>query len=208
MDRQRIKRLLEQARIPRRYERCALDSYMPNNASQKKAKADVAKFLEKYPLVDVGLLFLGPCGVGKTHLSVALLKKMIEEKGDAGLFYGFDDLLHEIRLSWDPVSQTSELSIMRPVLEADLLVLDELGKSKPTEWVRETMSHIINCRYNNRKLTVFTSNILDRAGRPGEETLSERIGIRLRSRLYEMCKVIEIDGEDFRQFVKQADYRF
>ena len=60
------------------------------------------------------------------------------------------------------------------------------------------MSHIINCRYNNRKLTVFTSNILDRAGRPGEETLSERIGIRLRSRLYEMCKVIEIDGEDFR----------
>jgi len=158
--------------------------------------------------VDVGLLLVGPCGVGKTHLAVALLKRVIAEKGDRGLFYDFRDLLREIQSSWDPVSQTSELDILRPVLEADVLVLDELGANKPTDWVKDTMSHIINCRYNDRKLTIFTSNYLDNPARQGEESLTDRIGVRLRSRLYEMCKVIEIQGEDFRRIVKQANYRF
>ncbi len=208
VDQQRIERLLDDARIPTRYESCDLESYKPSSPLQRKAKADVTKFLEKYPLVDVGLLFLGPCGVGKTHLSVALLKRIIPERGDRGLFYDFRDLLREIQSSWNPVSQTSELEIMRPVLEADILVLDELGANKPTEWVRDTMSHIINCRYNDRKLTIFTSNYLDNPVNPGEESLTDRIGMRLRSRLYEMCKVIEIDGEDFRRVIKQANYRF
>ena len=70
------------------------------------------------------------------------------------------------------------------------------------------MAHIINCRYNDRKMTIFTSNYLDAPMRSGEETLTDRIGIRLRSRLYEMCKLIEIRGKDFRREIKQADYRF
>jgi DNA replication protein DnaC len=204
----RIERLLEEAKIPKRYEACDLESYDANEPSQKSAKRDALKFLEKYPLVDVGLLLVGPCGVGKTHLAVSLLKRVISEKGDRGLFYDFRDLLREIQSSWNPVSQTSELDILRPVLEADLLVLDELGANKPTDWVRDTMSHIINCRYNDRKLTIFTSNYLDNPVRQGEESLTDRIGTRLRSRLYEMCKVIEIQGEDFRRIVKQANYRF
>ena len=208
MDQQRVEHLLEAARIPKRYENCNLEFYTPNDPSQKKAKADVSKFLEKYPVVDVGLLFLGPCGVGKTHLAVALLKRIIMDKGDVGLFYDFRDLLREIQSSWNPVSQTSELEIMRPVLEADVLVLDELGANKSTEWVRDTMSHIINCRYNDRKLTIFTSNFLDNPERKGEESLTDRIGSRLRSRLYEMCKLIEINGDDFRRIVMQASYRF
>jgi DNA replication protein DnaC len=207
-DEARVERLLADARIPRRYEHCDLDSYMPNDPSQKKAKADVARYLEKYPLIDVGLLFLGNCGVGKTHLSVALLKQVILEKHDAGLFYDFRDLLREIQSSWNSVSQASELEVLRPVLAADVLVLDELGANKPTEWVRDTIAHIINCRYNEKKLTIFTSNYPDVAERAGEETLTDRIGARLRSRLYEMCKVIEIKGKDFRQVIKQASYRF
>ncbi len=207
-DAARVERLLADARIPKRYEHCDLDSYMPNDPSQKKAKADVGRFIEKYPLIDVGLLFLGNCGVGKTHLSVALLKQIILEKHDVGLFYDFRDLLREIQSSWNSVSQTSELEVLRPVLAADVLVLDELGANKPTEWVRDTIAHIINCRYNDKKLTIFTSNYPDTAERPGEETLTDRIGARLRSRLYEMCKVIEIKGKDFRQVIKQASYRF
>jgi len=201
--------LLGEAKIPKRYEACELESYDANDEpSLKSAKRDAMKFLEKYPLVDVGLLLVGPFGVGKTHLAVALLKRVITEKGDRGLFYDFRDLLREIQSSWDPVSQTSELDILRPVLEADVLVLDELGANKPTDWVKDTMSHIINCRYNDRKLTIFTSNYLDNPARQGEESLTDRIGVRLRSRLYEMCKVIEIQGEDFRRIVKQANYRF
>jgi DNA replication protein DnaC len=204
----RVERLIAEARIPQRYEHCDLDSYLPNHESQKKAKIYVQRFLEKYPQIDVGLLFLGTCGVGKTHLAVALLKQVISEKGDGGIFYDFRDLLREIQASWNSVSQTSELEVLRPVLEAKILVLDELGANKPTEWVRDTIAHIINCRYNDKKITIFTSNYLDAPTRQGEETLRDRIGIRLRSRLYEMCREIEINGEDFRQEIKKAKYRF
>ncbi len=204
----RVGRLLEEARIPKRYEHCDLDSYLPNHESQKKAKLYVQRFLERYPQIDIGLLFLGTCGVGKTHLAVALLKQVIKEKGDGGLFYDFRDLLREIQASWNSISQTSELEVLRPVLEARVLVLDELGANKPTEWVRDTIAHIINCRYNDKRLTIFTSNYLDTSARPGEETLTDRIGVRLRSRLYEMCREIEIHGMDFRQEIKKAKYRF
>jgi DNA replication protein DnaC len=204
----RIERLVSEARVPKRYEHCDLDSYLPNHESQKRAKIFVQRFLEKYPQIDVGLLFLGTCGVGKTHLAVALLRQVIIEKGDSGLFYDFRDLLREIQGSWNSVSQTSELEVLRPVLEAKVLVLDELGANKPTEWVRDTIAHIINCRYNDKKLTLFTSNYLDTPAKHGEETLTDRIGVRLRSRLFEMCKEVEIHGEDFRREVKKAKYRF
>ena len=207
-DTSRTDRLLKAARIPKRYEGCDLESYGPNNPSQKLAKVNVTHFLNKYPDVDVGLLFLGPCGVGKTHLSVTILKDIITKRGDSGLFYDFRDLLRDIQSSWNSVSQSSELQILRPVLDADILVLDELGANKPTEWVRDTIAHIINCRYNDKKLTIFTSNFLDTPGKQGDESLTDRIGARLRSRLYEMCKVVEIHGEDFRRSVRLANDRF
>jgi DNA replication protein DnaC len=207
MDAARVERLLAEARIPKRYEHCDLDSYKPNDPSQKKAISYVQHFLDKYPQVDTGLLFLGLCGVGKTHLAVALLKRVIVEKGDGGLFYDFRDLLREIQASWNSVSQTSELEVLRPVLEARVLVLDELGANKPTEWVRDTIAHIINCRYNDKKLTIFTSNFLDVPVKQGEESLTDRIGVRLRSRLYEMCKEVEMQGVDFRKDIKRATFQ-
>jgi DNA replication protein DnaC len=87
-------------------------------------------------------------------------------------------------------------------------VLDELGASKPTEWVKDTMTHIINKRYNDRKVTIFTSNYLDTKVTPNDETLTERVGARLRSRLHEMCKMIVLTGDDYRRTVKQAGFRF
>ncbi len=208
MESARLERLISEAKIPKRYEHCDLDSYLPNHESQKKAKIYVQRFLDKYPHIDTGLLFLGTCGVGKTHLAVALLKQVIIATGADGLFYDFRDLLREIQASWNSVSQSSELDVLRPVLEAEVLVLDELGANKPTEWVRDTIAHIINCRYNDKRLTIFTSNFLDTPNKQGEENLTDRIGARLRSRLYEMCTEVEIRGEDFRQQVKKAKYRF
>ena len=206
----RIEQLLAKARIPARYKNCDLDSYMPLNSSQRNAKILVQKFLEHYPPLDEkdrGLLFIGSCGVGKTHLAVALLKHVITNKGDSGLFYDFRDLLKEIQGTWNSVSETSELEILRPVIDARVLVLDELGANKPTAWVRDTVAHIINCRYNERKITIFTSNFLDNPAKPGEETLKDRIDARLRSRLYEMCHTIEMKGDDFRQEVGKASFR-
>jgi len=192
--------LLGAARIPRRYEECSLSNYQPatNNGSQLRAFNYAYRLVREYPSVDRGLLLMGTCGVGKTHLSVAILHELMEKKGVSCLFYEFGSLLKEIQNSYNPVSQTSELEVLTPVIEADVLVLDELGSSKSTAWVRDTMLHIINTRYNDRRLTIFTTNYLDGRSSERDETLEDRIGVRLRSRLFEMCKTVQIEGEDYR----------
>src|SRR5947209_9157628 len=193
-------KLLEAARIPRRYSECSLQNYYPikGNGTQLRAFNYAFRLVREYPAVDRGLVFMGTCGVGKTHLSVAILRGLIE-KGIGCLFYEFGSLLKEIQNSYNPVSQTSELKVLAPVFESEVLVLDELGASKPTDWVRDTMMQIINTRYNDRKLTIFTTNYLDGRRAERDETLEDRIGVRLRSRLFEMCKTVQIEGEDYRK---------
>jgi DNA replication protein DnaC len=194
------KRLLEAARIPRRYSECRLSNYHPaqGNGSQLLAFNYAYRLIREYPAVDRGLLLMGTVGVGKTHLSAAILRGLIE-KGVPCLFYEFGALLKEIQGSYNPISQTSELKVLEPVFNAEVLVLDELGASKPTDWVRDTMMQIINARYNDRKLTIFTTNYLDERRNPANETLEDRIGERLRSRLYEMCKTVVMEGVDYRR---------
>jgi DNA replication protein DnaC len=194
------------ARIPIRYEKCSFESYFALNPSQEAAIALSKQIAEGYPSFEIGLLMLGTCGVGKTHLAVAIIKALLE-KNIPCLFYDFRDLLKEIQDSWNSATQTSEMEVLAPVYDAEVLVLDELGASKPTEWVKDTMTHIINKRYNDKKVTIFTSNYLDQKSNQYDETLQERVGIRLRSRLHEMCKVISLTGDDYRRTVKQAGIR-
>jgi len=190
--------LLDRARLPRRYERCHWNNYVPGNSSQRAALELSTQLAMDFPHTDEGLLLSGPVGVGKTHLAVSILKGL-SERGFTCLFYEFGALLKEIQDSYNPNTKASELSILKPVLDADVLVLDELGASKPTDWVRDTMAHIINTRYNDRRLTVFTTNYPDDRVNDREETLEDRIGTRLRSRLYEMCRTVKVTGEDYRR---------
>lgn len=189
--------------LPSRYHGFHFGSYKPRTESQKVAREFAINLTTSYPAVDRGLLFMGSVGIGKTHLAVSILKGL-RERGFSCLFYDFASLLKEIQDSYNSNTQTSELGVLAPVLNVEALVLDELGSSKPTDWVRDTMSHIVNTRYNNKKLTIFTTNYLD--ARPGDrhETLEDRIGVRLRSRLYEMCKTVVMDGEDFRKTFDRA----
>ena len=189
---------LDRARIPARYADCHFTSYAPQNPSQERAFKFGTKLAMDYPAVDKGILLSGTVGVGKTHLAVSILKALTE-RGFSCLFYEFGSLLKEIQGSYTPSTQSSEWKILSPVLEAEILVLDELGAAKPTDWVKDTMAFIINSRYNDKKLTIFTTNYLDDRRSEREETLEDRIGVRLRSRLFEMCKTIELSGEDFRQ---------
>jgi DNA replication protein DnaC len=193
-------RLLEAARIPRRYENCSFSNYKPEqgNSSQFIAFSLSHRLATDYPAVERGLLFTGPVGVGKTHLSVAILHALIE-KGVSCLFYEFGTLLKEIQSSYDETSRTSELKVLDPIFNADVLVLDELGASKTTDWVRDTMMQVIGTRYNDKKLTIFTTNYSDTRRKEIEETLEDRVGVRLRSRLYEMCRTVVITGEDYRR---------
>ena len=190
--------LIDKARIPKRYTDCHFHSYRVMNPSQERAFRFATRLAMDYPAVERGLLLMGTVGVGKTHLAVSILKGLAE-KGFSCLFYEFGALLKEIQGSYNTVSQTSELKVLAPVFDAEILVLDEIGASKPTDWVRDTMAHIINTRYNDKKLTVFTTNYLDERKAERDETLEDRIGVRLRSRLFEMSKTVIIGGEDFRR---------
>ena len=210
------------ARIPARYEHCDFENFEVDyccegpdaakwNRSLKQARAVVEKFVAEYPIgTEHGLLLMGPCGTGKTHLAVSALKALVG-RGHEGLFYDYRELLKEIQASYNPESQTTEMEVLEPVLKTEVLLLDDLGASKPSGWALETVGHILNARYNDKRVTLVTTNYLDapRTSENGrtavrEDTLADRVGQRIRSRLYEMCRTIEIVAPDFRKDVRRA----
>src|SRR5262249_37843584 len=154
--------------------------------------------VQDYSLVHRGLLFMGPVGVGKTHLAVSILRGLIE-KGIAGRFYEYRSLLKDIQNSYNPNTQTTEMSILAPLFESEVIVLDELGAAKPSEWVQDTIGLIINGRKKEKKLTTLQTNYLDEGQSQRDEPLGARLGVRLRSRLYQMCRTVVIEGEDYRR---------
>ena len=210
--------LLREAEIPKRYANCSFKNFEIHNDSHKHAIKIAKQFVKNYPVQDVGLLFIGPCGVGKTHLAVALINELIQQKSVPCYFCDFRELIRKIQNTYSPDSSLSESEILEPIFRRDVLVLDELGAKRTTAWVEEMVFYIVNHRYNDKKLTVFTSNYPDHSDdeedsrdsffKKGSESLVDRIGVRLRSRLYEMCKIVRMEGDDYRQKIKQAGYRF
>ena len=219
---EREERRLAAAHIPERYRHYTLDGYETAfrgaDASLGRAHLTARKFVEAYPVdtAGKGLLFTGSIGVGKTHLAVGVLRRLVQERGVNGLFCDYRELLKSIQNSYNPQVQTTELELLKPVFAAEVLVLDDLGAQKPNEWVWDTVALILNTRYNDKQTTIITTNYPDlpagaaqsreRGDKPArsEDTLGDRIGDRMRSRLAEMCVRVEMTGEDFRQTVKRA----
>jgi DNA replication protein DnaC len=225
----RAERLLAAAKIPPRYEHCELGTYKydPEDAEDAKlgkARLAAGRFVEDYPVEKTGLLLVGSVGVGKTHLAVGILKELIRDKGVPCLFCDYRELLKSIQNSYNVSVQATEMEILRPVFDAEVLVIDELGAVRSTEWVFDTVNYILNSRYNDNKTTIFTTNFPDKPEQgPGDdsnsftqaeaekaarrETLGDRIGERMRSRLHEMCKKVEMDGRDYRLHSKRAHFQ-
>ena len=116
-------------------------------------------------------------------------------------------LLKSIQKTYNPESEISESEVLFPVLETEVILLDDLGSYKVTDWRRDMLTYIINKRYNEKKTTLITSNWTTKKSTPDEDTLEDRIGYRLVSRLFEMCRVVEIRGRDYRKHIKQDIYR-
>jgi DNA replication protein DnaC len=192
-------RHLADARVPPRYARCDLAHFvLYPNEKLVSAVARARRFADAFPAVTKGLCLIGPPGIGKTHIAVSVLKQVVCDKGARGLFYDVRDLLRMIRSTYNPVVRTAEMDILRPVMDADLLVLDDLGAEKPSEWVEETMNLIVNTRYNERRPTIFTTNYEDSPDEADLDALRVRVGHRMHSRLHEMCEFLEYDGGDYR----------
>lgn len=228
---ERTARALERASIPKRYEHCDFENFDTGlyesepqaamwNRSLEQAKLIVEAFARDFPAgSEAGLLLMGPCGVGKTHLAVSALKQLIT-RGHQCLFTDYRELLKEIQASYSPESQSTETVVLQPVLTVEVLLLDDLGASKPSAWALETLGHILNTRYNEKRITLLTTNYLDAPGAGNadavpmptgekisaarEDSLGERVGQRIRSRLYEMCRTVEVVAPDFRREVRQA----
>ncbi len=230
--------VLGRARVPERYRHCDFENYETDNEienvsreqlaawnrSLAQAKLIVRRFAQEFSPVremqnENGLLLMGPCGVGKTHLAVAALKEIVQ-RGHSGLFYDYRELLKEIQDSYNAESQATEMGVLEPVLQAEILVLDDVGSSKPSLWALETVGHVLNTRYNEKRVTLLTTNFLDSdtsangaAPAPSprvlgmrapmiEDSLTERVGKRIRSRLYEMCRTVEISAPDYRKEIR------
>lgn len=215
-------RLLSQARIPPRYSDCSLANFCVDpaepNSRIAKALLDSQHFVDQYPLETTGLMLTGTVGVGKTHLAVGIIRELMTRKSISCLFYDYRELLKEIQHSYNDNVEATEFGILRPVFDIEVLVLDELGAVRTTEWVWDTVNYILNTRYNLKKTTIITTNLPDAAPgasrsseyeklaasrRDAEDaargiTLGDRIGERMRSRLQEMCIRVEMEGEDFR----------
>ena len=219
--------LLKQARIPPRYEHCELQNFdVRKNLATGQANPSLTGRKSVRSVLWRSTPPISDCflwdrrGVGKTHLAVAVLRELMLRKGVECLFYDFHELLKTIKDSYNPGTQSTELSVLQPVLDAEVLLLDELAASNPSDWVKETLQHIINSRYNYKKVTLITTTLQFGDGRardsrlpsgeiiPDVEFTLNRLGVTLRSRLYEMCKLVEMSSDDYRKAVKQAGYKF
>src|ERR1700740_241515 len=220
--------VMARARIPKRYEHCDFESYATDLAdgktwtaqheqALKQAKLLAQAFVRDYPATEKGLLLIGPSGVGKTHLAVAAVKELIR-RGHYGLFCDYRELLKEIQASYNPASESTEMGVLEPVRTAEILVLDDLGASKPSAWVLDIIGLVLNARYNEKRMTILTTNYFEETATPEpaprlpggqrmvvkEDTPADRSGARMRSRLYEMCRTIELHAPDFRREARQA----
>ncbi len=211
--RDKSEKLLSNAQIPPRYFDLDFDEFSARTKPLLRAKRRCRDFVEAFPEVPRGLLLVGPCGVGKTHLSAAILKALIREKMISGRFVDETEFLRRIQYSFGRDSRETERELLFPLLHVDLLVWDDLGTGRPTEWVAETIRTVLNHRYTYSKHTILSTNLPLQPVRKTElsvknNSLVEKIGMGLYSRLMEMCEVVEIDGEDFRTEVHKPGLDF
>lgn len=169
-------------KIPSRFEKAEYEQIPPQ----------VKKLFEAIPTTKRGIYIHGEVGTGKTYIAYALQKKYDHpESGQKSIFWNTTELLNEIRADFD--REPGDKSHVEGILmdHKGLVILDDVGSEKLTDWVAETFYLIINKRYNEMWPTIFTSNL-------DIQALADRIGGRIVSRIVEMCDVVELVGLDRR----------
>ena len=186
-------------RIPKRFWNASFSNYIPETPSQSTALLKAKQFVYTFnPEEGRGITFVGNPGVGKTHLAVAILKEIYNLKRVRGIFFDTKDLIYRIKILMD---ERKDLKLINYIVNHPLLVLDDLGSERLSEWQRELLSYIITQRYNNMKSTIITTNYrLEEKinGKLGQD-LSSRLGENIVSKMFEMNEIVTILGKDKRK---------
>lgn len=180
-EKSKIEKTLKMARVSKSFLNRTFDRFNTTSLNSG-AKA----FAETYVPIDFGIVFVGSCGVGKTHLASAIANK--HAKNISFLFVSCPELLHQIRLSYN---SNSKVDLLEYAKKIPLLLLDDIGAEKPTEWVRETLYLLIDHRSEEQLPTIFTTNCT-------MNELADKLGDRIASRITGMCKIIKMNGDDYR----------
>lgn len=188
--------MYERSGIGMRFKQCTFDKFrvFPEVADAFEIVADYAENFNEYRETGTGLILKGKPGCGKTHLAAAIAQELIF-KGTIVKFMLTPVLLEEIRKSYNKKYFEGETNILSQLSSVQLLILDDLGAEKPTEWVTEQLFILINKRYEEMKPTIITTNCTG-------QDLAARIGERTASRLVEVSKIVNIKAGDYR--IKKA----
>ena len=200
--------LLSGLRLPLKFLHKTLEQYKPRSLSQQLAAARTRRFVDEFLPGSTGqraLIFSGEPGTGKTHLLAAALRELAARKAIRGRYEEFFLLLSDIRDGFSKGLSSREW--LEPLRQVDVLAIDEIGKGgKNREFEQGVLDEIISVRYNAGRPTLFATNY----PRPGStwkfgvqgevpESLEQRIGPRIYSRLHELCDFVEVTGPDYRK---------